>query len=218
MIRFLPLFVGLAPIVGVVVAYWLNVEADKLPSCMPLIDGCTSISATGRYVPGSMVFRAVLLPQAPLLIFLWWVGVHWLRTIAPSARVHRAILICGVTGAIALILYVMFLGTKQPFYEFTRRFGIYFYFLGTALAQVIMARAMPQSLLRTAMLWVISIPFALGILNLLLKVLLDDSNNFENSIEWVSALLMQAWFVLLYFSWRGSDFAITVRTGSGYRM
>ena len=214
MIRFLPLFVGVAPVVGVIAAYWLNVDAGQLPSCMPLIDGCTSISATGRNVPGSLVFRAVLLPQAPVLIFLWWIGAQWLKAVAPTTRAQRAILICGVTGAIALIVYVTFLGTKQPFYEFMRRFGIYFYFLGTALAQILMAWAMPRSLLRTAMLWVISIPFALGILNLLQKVLLADSDTFENSIEWISALLMQAWFVILYFSWRDSDIAITVRTDS----
>jgi hypothetical protein len=155
-----------------------------------------------------------MLPQAPLLIFLWWIGVQWLKAVAPTARAERMILVCGVIGAIALIVYVTFLGTQQPFYGFMRRFGIYFYFLGTALAQILMARAMPRSLLRTAMLWVISIPFALGILNLLQKVLLDDSKSFENSIEWISALLMQVWFVLLYFSWRDSDIAITVRTDS----
>jgi hypothetical protein len=36
-------------------------------------------------------------------------------------------------------------------------------------------------------------------------------NNFENRIEWISAVLMQVWFVLLYLAWRRSRFDLVVR-------
>lgn len=214
MIRYLPLIVGIAPLIGVTMAYWLNVRADVLPSCIPYIDGCTSISATGRYMPGSMVFRAVLLPQAAFLTVLWWFSVEWLREVSPTSRASKAILLFGFTGAVALIVYVSYLGTKEPFYEFLRRFGIYLYFLGTALAQILLTLAMTGSRLRNTMLLVISLPFVLGVTNLLLKLIMDDSNAIENSIEWISALLMQGWFVLLYVAWRGSGLTVTVRTDS----
>ncbi len=213
MIRYLPLFVGLAPVIGVTTAYWLNQQAGILPACMPLLDGCTSISATGRYLPGSMPFRAVLLPQAAFLVILWWMGVEWLKQVVPTSRRGRAILISGVTGAVALVIYVTFLGTKQPFYEFMRHFGVYFYFLGTALAQILLTISMPKSRLRTAMLSVIATPFILGLLNLLLKSLGIGPDNFQNRTEWISALLMQIWFVLLYAAWRKSGLTIAVRTG-----
>jgi hypothetical protein len=212
MIRLLPLFAGLVPVMGILAAYLLNAEAGVLPSCMPLLEGCTSISSTGRHMPGSMVFRAVLLPQAAILVFIWWVGVGWLKSVAPLSRVRHAILACGIVGAVALVLYVTYLGSHQLFYEFMKRFGIYFYFLGTALAQILMTWAMPRSSLRTTMLAVIGTPFALGLINLAQKVLLTNPNNIENRIEWISALLMQVWFVLLYLAWRRSGLALIVRT------
>ena len=64
------------------------------------------------------------------------------------------------------------------------------------------------------MFWVIGTPFLLGLLNLLQKVLLDEPDKLENSIEWTAALLMQVWFVLLYFAWRKSGLAVIVRTDS----
>jgi hypothetical protein len=213
MIRVLPLIVGIVPVIGVAAAYWLNVRAGVLPGCMPLLDGCTSISATGRYMPGSMPFRAALLPQAAFLVILWWICVKWLKQVAPASRVSHVVLISGAAGAVALLIYVTFLGTKQPFYEFMRYFGIYFYFFGTAIAQIVLTAAMPHSRLRIQMLWVIGTPFALGLLNWAQKLWLSDSDIFENSIEWVSALLMQVWFVLLYIAWRKTGIAISVRTG-----
>ncbi len=95
-----------------------------------------------------------------------------------------------------------------------RHFGIYFYFLGTALSQILLTGSMPRSRLRSMMLFVIGTPFVLGIINLLQKAVLTAPNNFENRIEWISALLMQVWFVLLYFAWRRSGIAVIVRTDS----
>jgi len=214
MIRLLPLFAGIAPIAGVSIAYWLNVDAGLLPSCMPLLDGCTSISSTGRLLPGSMLFRAILLPQSALLIVLWWISAAWLGRVAPDARSGKAIFTSGVIGAVALVLYVTFLGTKQPFYEFMRHFGIYFYFLGTAVSQILLSLAMPRSGLRTAMLWVIATPFALGVFNLLQKSLLSHPNNIENRIEWTAALLMQVWFIQLYVAWRRTGLTLKVDVDS----
>ncbi|MGI9248611.1 MAG: hypothetical protein ACR2QI_06320, partial [Woeseiaceae bacterium] len=195
---------------------------DVLPSCIPYLDGCTSVSATGRYMPGSLVFRSVMLPQSVLLLFLWYLSAQWLRAIAPSSRAPGAIVVAGVAGALALVLYVTFLGTKAPFYEFMRRFGIYFYFLGTATAQLTLAIALLGHAKRTAtssmrrlaiaMLWLCGMPFALGVLNLVLKAVLDNPDFAENRIEWNSALLMQGYFIVLYVAWRTTRFSVIVKT------
>lgn len=165
-------------------------------------------------MPGSMAFRAVLLSQAAILVFVWWVGVGWLASVGPLSRVRHAIMPCGCLGAVALVLYVTYLGSDQPFYEFMKRFGIYFYFLGTALAQILLTWAMPRSSLRTTMLAIIGTPFVLGVINLAQKALLSHPNNIENRIEWISALLMQVWFVLLFLAWRRSGLSVIVRTDS----
>lgn len=221
LVRALPLVAGIMPVAGIFLSYWLAVENAVLPACTPFLDGCVSISATGRYMPGSLLFRAVMLPQSAILLFLWYFSALWLRSIAPSSRAPRMVVAAGVLGALALILYVTFLGTKTPFYEFMRRFGIYFYFLGTATAQLTLAIAVLTSASRTGgrqlrrlgvgMLWLCGLPFALGILNLTLKSLLDNADSAENRIEWISALLMQGYFVVLYFAWRETRFSVAVK-------
>ncbi len=153
-----------------------------------------------------------MFPQAAVLALLWWLSAQWLRAMSRSSKVgtRNAVLICGITGAIALIIYVSMLGTRQPFYEFMRRFGIYFYFLGTALSQVLLTLALERSKLTRTMLVLCLLPFVLGVLNLLQKALITAPNNIQNRIEWIAALLMQAWFVLLFYVWRRSGFCVSV--------
>jgi len=216
LVRSLPIFAGIAPIIGVTCAYLLGVSYDVLPSCMPFIDGCTSISATGRNMPGRLVFRSVMFPQSVLLIVVWYLGARWIRDMTPSRISAVTVTVSGCIGAFALVIYVATLGTRTPLYDFMRRFGVYFYFLGTATAQVTLAvtllahakRTMAMSLKRiaTGMLWFCGLPFALGILNFALKAVLDDPDFTENRIEWISALLMQFYFVALYIAWRNTGF------------
>ncbi len=224
LVRYLPLIAGIAPVLGVPLAYWLGIESGILPSCVPFLEGCVSVSATGRYLPGSLLFQAVMLPQVAILVFLWSFAAGWLRRLAPETKAPDAIVFAGTLGALALILYVTFLGTTGPFYEFMRRFGIYFYFLGTATAQLTLALSLLRHTnnettphlrrIAAAMLWLCGLPFALGILNLVLKSILDDADMAENRIEWIAALFMQAYFVVLYLAWRVTGFSVTVRTSN----
>jgi hypothetical protein len=141
----------------------------------------------------------VLLPQAAFLAILWWSASDWLKQVSSRPGRTNVILISGVVGAAALVVYVSLLGSQQPFYEFMRRFGIYFYFLGTAISQLALTWALPKSTLRTAMLFAVGTPFALGLANLSQKSLLIETDLLENRIEWIAALMMQFWFVLFYF-------------------
>lgn len=221
LVRSSSLLAGIAPIVGVTLAYWLGVSNHVLPSCIPLIDGCTSISATGRNMPGSLLFRSVMMPQSVLLVVVWYFAARWLRENTPSRNAALTIVLSGLIGALALVVYVTTLGTRTPLYDFMRRFGVYVYFLGTATAQLTLAiallaqatRAAAPTLRRIAfaMLWLCGLPFALGVLNLVLKAMLDDTDFVENRIEWISALLMQCYFIVLYFAWRYTGFPIAAR-------
>ena len=211
-VRALPIVTGLAPLIGINLAYWIGVNADVLPSCIPYIDGCTSISATGRYPPADRLFRAVMLPQAALLAVTWYFAVLWLRSLSPGSRAATPALVFGLIGALALILYVSYLGTKEPFYELMRRFGIYFYFLGTAVGQMILTLGLKRSRLRQAMLTIVAVPWILGLANFAQKALRADPDMMENTIEWIVSVFMQIWFLLLYVGWRKTGFDLTVRT------
>ena len=212
-IRGLPIVTALAPIIGINLAYWIGVDNGTLPSCIPYLDGCTSISSTGRYPPGDRLFRAVMLPQAVLLALTWHFTVLWLRALRPQPRAASTILVAGLAGALALIVYVSYLASNDPFYEIMRRYGIYLYFIGTVIAQIAVTASLAPSRLRTLMGWLLATPFVLGIYNFIQKALIEDLNSVENRIEWIVSLLMQLWFVALYVAWRRSRFDIAARTG-----
>lgn len=221
LLRLLPLITGLLPIIAILASFFIAVDAGRVPPCNPFIDGCTSISATGRYPPASYLFRAAMLPQSVLLTIFWLFSAAWLRALAQAAgkkndRAGSAIGALGAGGALCLILYVTFLGTTEPFYEFMRRFGVYLYFLLTVLAQLGLAwqvRPFAATLandrlavLANCQLGLAIVPFLMGILNLILKAVLADPDPAENVIEWLFALLMQGWFVLAWMTWQVTGF------------
>jgi hypothetical protein len=211
-IRGLLLLTAVAPIVGINLAYWIGVQFDNLPACIPYIDGCTSISATGRYAPGDRLFRAVMLPQSVLLAVIWYVTALWLRAARPDAqRASNTALVAGIVGALALIVYVSYLASNDPFYEVMRRYGIYVYYVATAIAQIAVSLALPPSRLRRLMLGIMVTPFVLGLANFVQKAVLPEPDNIENVIEWIVSLLMQLWFVALWVAWRRSGLSLTVR-------
>jgi hypothetical protein len=223
LLRYLPLLAAVLPLIAMFGALWIGVAYEALPKCFPPLDGCFSISATGRKPPGSFLFRALMLPHALLLVFVWHLSVLWLRSLDADLRDSRstAIMISGCIGALALVFYVTFLGTKEPLYEFMRRFGIYFAFLGTALAQLFVALALARiskalqdkRLLRVArtLLSLCAITFGLGILNIVLRAALSETDAIENRIEWIASILMQGYFLVLFLAWRLTGMTTSVR-------
>ena len=226
LVRLLPLLAGLLPLLAAYLAFGIGVIADVLPPCIPFIDGCASISATGRNPPGSYLFRAIMLPHAIFLLMTWYFAVLWIRALDPSARrsTMSGIHISGIVSAIALILYVTFLGTTEPFYELMRRFGIYLFFLAMAVAELLVVLALLRAprvvgdaamkRMAQVMLILCLLPFALGVLNLYLKAKLADADVSENVIEWIAATLMHGYLIVMYFMWRSSGFTVAATTGS----
>ena len=226
LLRLLPLLGGVIPVLAATLAYWLSAQHGALPSCNPWLDGCTSISAAGRYPPGSYLFRAVQLPYAVVIVVIWYFSRAWLGTLCGDQHRQRirVMYVSGVLGAVALIVYVTFLGTGEPIYEFMRRFGIYAFFLGTVVAQLMLSitlaahagdsGAIGLRRISRHMLVLAALPFVFGILNLILKSTLDNAHAAQNRIEWIATLLMQAWFVLLYLAWRQTGFKAVVQVAA----
>jgi hypothetical protein len=134
--RHLPLLIALLPVCAVTVAYSLAAASELVPGCNPFLEGCTSISATGRYAPASYVFKPAHLLQSVLLAILW---MRLPRELPVRRRDIEAARIAGLMAAAALVVYTVTLGSQTPLYEFMRRFGIYFFFAGTLLAQLLSA-------------------------------------------------------------------------------
>lgn len=225
-IRYLPLVTGLLPVVAIHTSLLLAFHAGAIPVCIPYVDGCASISATGRYEPASYVFKPAMTLQAALLTAYWFAAAGWLRSLAENRESHgsvgRSIVAFGIASSVALVIYVTFLGTQTPLYEFMRRFGIYLYFLFMVIAQITLAvrtmriASLPglervRGIARWQLLLAL-IPCLLGILNLTLKATLDNPDAAENIIEWIAALMMQVYFMLSWLSWQSTGFEIQWRT------
>ena len=106
MLRWLPLIAGVLPLIAMFGAFAIGVSYGTLPDCNPIIDGCRSISATGRQPPGSFLFRAIMMPQAIILAFTWYLSWLWLQRLRPD--IGRGY---GMTMLIAGIAYLCTIST-----------------------------------------------------------------------------------------------------------
>lgn len=232
LLRLLPLLTGFVPIIAAHGSLLIAINAGILPACIPYIEGCTSVSATGRYEPASFLFKGLMMPESILMAAYWLFSVAWLRALERSAGRSgdggKMIGVFGVAGALFLIVYVAFLGSQGPFYDFMRRFGVYFYFAFTVVAQLILASKVlsissalhiPKVVRITRYQMIIAlVPFAIGILNLVLKNVLEDATAPERIIEWIFALLMHFYFLLSYISWRETGFDASFSVEAQTRM
>lgn len=202
----------LVPTGIVIVCTVWSMNAGLAPVCFPLIDGCLSISAACRSRPVIYLFRTGMFPMVIVLICFWWLNHAVLARWLPHRRTLRTtVLALSMTGSTFLALYVAYLGTDGPIYEFLRRLGIYVFFGATGFAQLfttVLMRtpvrhwAQTSERARTSLLvWriqcvIVVSMLLIGPLNLMLKEILVDSNSVENVIEWNFALVMFGWYGL----------------------
>lgn len=206
---------GLLPIAAAHAAYLLNIQAaDDLAAefiCMPYLDGCVSISRAARSGPGLQLFRWLMLPSAALLLLSWEFARRWLADLQACTD-WRGWLIAGLgaIGALFLVLYVTALGMEDDWYRWQRRYGVIFYFGGTALAQLLLlwvlwpARrrlaagrlARPIALLAA----LVGLQWMLGVFSSVKRLVFADPDfidRLENVLEWWYALPMTTAFLAL---------------------
>lgn len=189
--------VALLPIACVNINQWLSMSAGLVPSCIPYIEGCTSISATGRYGVSYWLFKLMMLPQS-VLLWLFWRRLF--EGFGSSSSQARWMLRLGLTAALFLVLYTVFLGSSGDFYRLMRRYGVFVFFLGTFGAQILATLRYARSDTSSSRV-VVAIQRVLLVAMLLLAIAEVPLGSFglkddvaENIIEWNFSLLMQCWF------------------------
>ncbi|MEL6199463.1 MAG: hypothetical protein AAFR09_04560 [Pseudomonadota bacterium] len=191
--------VAVVPIVSVNTNYVISARADLIPDCFVYLDGCTSISATGRYGVSYWLFKAFMLPQALLLALFW----RRLARGLPASGSRDALLIAGLVGAAFLVLYTVFLGSQGDVYRLMRRYGVFVFFLGTFIAQILATRRLARSALtRRAQRFQQALLLLMGMLALAeipLGTFGLQDDQAENVIEWNFSLAMQVWFASWLF-------------------
>src|SRR5688572_11565136 len=196
----------LIPVMAVVVGYQIAIAQQVAEVCMPLLEGCTSVSRAVRNGDALYWFRLWMMPLSTLMVYFWVLQYRWLEGLLGSRRRHKAILVLGVISALALVLYANFLGSQGDFYRFMRRFGVTFYFAFAGLAQLISLQSLrtmtePFSgvalgLLRAQWIMVIA-QWLIGLISLSITIT-QPANKFvlENIVEWNFALAMISFYAL----------------------
>lgn len=204
----IPLIVGVIPVVTVNVAYLISLYHGTAVACMPYLEGCLTVSAASRTEPAIFFFRAVMMPATLLFVIYWAVSWTWLGRIDTSRQRH-AIFLLGVVGALAMILYVDYLGTEGEMYRALRKYGTILFFGLTFLAQLMELGRMVRKNVGPA--WavsakrIISYALLLGGLAFIPVQNAWDVDPIENIIEWNFSLLMMAHFMFTAAIWRRAE-------------
>ena len=193
------LFVGAAHL-----ALWLSIRDGHVEACMPVLEGCTSISRAARHGLGNHVFRLLVLPCALLVGLHWWLASRWLR------QGWRSVAWLGGIAALALAVYATFLGTDGEAYRFMRRYGVVFFFGFGYLAQLrflqgLRRDARSDAHIVAAMVAVSALMLLLGVGNVATGALVTDEglkDRIENALEWQLGWLIAAWYLLHAALWR----------------
>ena len=216
-----PLLAGLLPVATVIVCYALSASAGHIPACIPLLEGCTTISSAGRYGISYLLFKAGMLPTAGLLILFWPACRRWFLALGGTDSFGlRAMVWLGVISAIFLILYAVFLGSDGDIYRLLRRFGVTVHFSFAYLAQVLLLNRLwdarrEQSFrlphyISSCMLAVSVVMLLLGLISIPVgEIIADPDDRIINVIEWNFALLLFGWYLLPWLAWRYADLVST---------
>ncbi len=218
----LALLCGLGPILTVHACYALSASAGFVPACIPYLDGCTSISATGRQGWGYFLFKAGMLPSAVLVIVYWRLCRAWLLAAGDvDGPGLRSLLWLGTAGALFLMLYSVFLGHPGEPYNLLRRFGVSLNLGFTCLAQLLLVWRLgrvqrntglalcPPGTLR-AKTWLVAGLLVLGLGSIPVSNFIADKDPVENAIEWVFCLLLSSFYMLTAVAWRRTGFRLAV--------
>ena len=216
-LNFLPLLTALLPALAINFCYLLAASQGHVPWCIPYLEGCTSISATGRQAPESYLFRALIIPTAVLLVFYWRLSHEWLKALgSETRRVNRAMLVLGTVAALALIVYATVLGSVGEGYKLQRRIGVAVFYLCTMAAQLLItwqvlraARRPGSDISRrtaAALTALLAVILAAGLIGLVLSGTWEGYGDYDDSVQWSLTLLLLAHVATTYLAWKESGF------------
>lgn len=221
---FVAVLAGLLPLVGANVAYWLSAQTGAVPDCVPFFDGCTSVSATGRQPPGSLVYRATMLPAAVFMLAYWYLAGCWLAAHGDGSLRRRSLPWLGLYSAIFLIVYTTVLGHVGEWFAIQRRIGVVGYLSGTFFAQLLLVSRLadlqsagtlrlPNWILRAKLSLCVGM-MLLGLSSIPASLLMTDTTTFERIIEWNFSLLLVCYFPITAFAWHYDRFDASFSTRS----
>lgn len=220
-IRAIALWAAVVPLVTVNVCYLIAAGLEHVPTCIPYLTGCTSVSSTGRAAPESLVFRAGMLPSAVMLALFWHYCATFIELGGQSGFRPRLLRVLGVIAAVSLIVYALTLGFEDNVYRQLRRAGIIGFALSTFAAEVsLVVFYRPMRMVETEKLWrwllflCVLLP-SLDIVSDIAKWAGAPKGGANNVVAWQAFVAASAYYAVVARIWRHHGFAGEFRLSSG---
>ena len=187
--KIIPQFIFLIPVLTVIISYFISSFGGFVDWCMPLIDGCTSISKVGRYGISFYLYKIFIIPSVILMIIFWYQVNKYIYK-------SNLLLFLSITSCVFLIIYLFALGFDGKIYRFMREIGIFIYFILTPICQTLLSFSISNNKIRSKFFLYTLLSMYLVCVGAYLLILPLDNSYYENVIEWNFALLIFLFFPL----------------------
>ncbi len=208
-IRKLSLIIFLLPTFTITISYLLSLKLNYVPMCVPIIEGCTSISRTGRYFPVNIFFKSSLFLTGFLVLFYWYKNFIFFKKYKFTLMNYGFLL--SIISTIFLFLYLIFLG-ESNYYKFFRKVGIFIYILSSIISELILSIIYYKNINKNKLFNIFFIKFKLylSIIMIILAILLfplmvmkiNNISELRNIISWNYFLLIQINFLITFLIWK----------------
>jgi hypothetical protein len=191
---------------------------------VPNLEGCTTISSSGRHNPEALVFRALMIPAAVLMALFWLAYRQWLIQMqGHKIRQHDMLLLLGLVSSVFLLVYTVALGNIGEIYALQRRIGVTLFFSCGLLAQLLatnllwklvrrgaveLPRALHKWLLLVCILMLLS-----GLAVAPMSLIFPGDSRVDNIIEWNYAVLTYLYYVVTGRIWSVTNFRLRFEAG-----
>lgn len=189
------LIIFLVPIITICISYVISAFYGYVDWCLPIIDGCTSISKVGRYGISFYLYKILVIPSVILMIYFW-------LKVYLDVYKNIFLLLLSFIACIFLIIYLIALGFDGPIYRFMREVGIFAFFVFMPICQIWLTASAPKELLKTKFFLYLLILLFIGFCFVYFYILPMDNNNYENIIEWNFAFGIFLFFPIFSYSLR----------------
>jgi hypothetical protein len=203
---------GLAPLLTVHTTWLVSSLQGHVRWCFPYWVDCVSISSTGRDGASYFIFKGGMTTAAITLALFWWLSVRWLGSLGVRpGRSERMVPWLGLIGAMSLMLYTLTLGHHGDTFHLLRRIGVVCYFAFTYINLLLVSARLAQSdrfatIGRRLQHWGV-VTLAVAIYSLILDAWLGSGyDRWEDTFEWLLAMMINAHALVLAWCWQRSGF------------
>ena len=193
----LSLSIFLVPVLTIFVSYLISASNGYVDWCMPIIEGCTSISKVGRYGLSFYLYKIFIIPSLILMIYFW--SKAYLNIYKNVVLIFLSVVAC-----LFLIIYLIALGFDGQIYRFMREIGIFVFFVLMPICQSWLTISTSHNFLNKFFLYLIILIF-IGLAFVYLSIFSLDNDNYENIIEWNFVFFIFLFFPVFYFSIKKSN-------------